>query len=153
MAFAPNSGWGSRWLVYPPEGDARLPREGSREAAPADESVLQNGMLVLNASSAPQTEVRLEYRHCNLDELREGPVKSAISYDGGVRRESNNYPVHDFSFKCDVEVVSAQPESSFACRLFDGLDAVTVEVAVGKRSAGQVRLLHEKLGVLSAASK
>jgi signal peptidase I len=154
LAYSPSpGGWGPRWLVYPPEADARLPREGNREAAPADDSVLQNGALVLDASAAPQTEMRIEYRHWNLDEHREEPVKSANSYDGGIRRESNVYPVHDFYLKCDVEVTAARQGGTFACRLFDGVDAVAAEVSVGKRSAGQVRLLHDKLGVLSAAAK
>lgn len=147
-------GWGPRWMVYPTEGDRRLPREGGRDPAPADDSVLTNGTLVLDASEGPQQEMRVEYRHWNLDENREEPVKSANSYDGGGnRRESNVYPVHDFYFRCEVEVVSAQPEATFACRLFDGLDAVAVEVAVGKKATGQVRLAHEKLGILAAAAK
>lgn len=154
MAFSPTpSGWGPRWFVYPPEADVRLPREGGREPAPADETVLQNGTLVLDASAAPQQEVRLEYRHWNLDENREEPVKSGNSYDGGVRRESNVYHVHDFYLRCEVEIGAANPDSSFACRLFDGLDAVSVEVSVGKRATGQVRVAHDKLGVISSAAK
>ena len=153
MAYSPPNGWGSRWLVYPPEADARLPRDAGREPAPADDTVLQNGTLVLDASAAPQTEVRLEYRHWNLDEKREEAIKSGNSYDGGVRRESNVYAVHDFYLKCDVEVTAANPDSSFACRLFDGQDAVAVEVAVGTKATGQVRMAHDKLGVLSSAAK
>jgi len=107
------TGWGPRWLVYPADGDRRLPREGGREPAPADESVLANGTLTLDAAAGPQQEVRVEYRHWNLDENREEPVKSANSYDGGgSRRESNIYPVHDFYLRCEVEVVSAQPAAA-----------------------------------------
>jgi len=154
LSYTPSpGGWGMRWLVYPPEADRRLPREGGREPAPADDSVLANGTLILDAAAGPQQEVRVEYRHWNLDENREEPVRSANSYDGGARRESNIYPVHDFYFRCEVEVVEAQPESSFACRLFDGQDAVAAEVSVGKKADGSVRLAHEKLGVLSSAGK
>jgi signal peptidase I len=153
LAFAPPGGWGPRWLLYPAEGDARLPRDGGREPAPADGSVLADGAMILDASAAPQQEVRLEYRHWNLDENREEPVRSANSYDGGGRRESNVYPVHDFYFRATVEVTAASPGSVFACRLFDGLDAMAVEVSVGKRSDGQVRMAHDKLGIVSAASK
>jgi signal peptidase I len=150
MAYIPNpGGWSRRWYVYPPEADARLPR--GAEPQPADNSVLQNGSLVLDASTASQQEVRIEYRHVNLDENREETVKSGNSYDGGVRRESNIYPVHDFYFRCEVEVGAANPGSSLACRLFDGRDAIAAEIAVGDSKSGQVRLVHDKLGVISSA--
>jgi signal peptidase I len=154
LSFAPPTGWGPRWLVYPPEGDRRLPRDGGRDPAPADDSVLANGSLVLDASAGPQSEVRLEYRNWNLDESKEEPLKSFNSYDGGGhRRESNIYPVHDFYLRCEVEVVSAQADAVFACRLFDGQDAVAAEVSVGKKADGKVKLTHDSLGVLSAAAK
>ncbi|HEY3790160.1 MAG TPA: signal peptidase I [Urbifossiella sp.] len=154
MAYHPSpGGWGPRWFVYPPEADIRLPRDGGREAMPADDSVLQNNTLILDASAAPQREVRLEYRHVNLDDGREEAIKSGNSYDGGVRRESNVYPIHDFILRCDVEVGAANAESSFACRLFDGRDAVAAEVFVGKGPAGQIRMVHDKLGVISSAAK
>lgn len=154
LSYSPNpGGWSPRWFVYPPEADARLPRDAGREPSPADDSVLQNGTLTLDASAGSQQEVRLEYRNVNLDDRREEPIKSGNSYDGGVRRESNLYAVHDFYFKCDVEVIAANPDSTFALRLFDGLDAVSVEVSVGKKATGQVRMTHDKLGPISSAAK
>src|SRR6185312_3559736 len=51
MAYIPNpGGWSRRWYVYPAEADARLPR--GAEPQPADETILQNGSLVLDASAA-----------------------------------------------------------------------------------------------------
>ena len=152
LSYSPSpGGWSPRWFVYPPEADARLPRDAGREPSPADDTVLQNGTLTLDASAGPQQEVRLEYRNVNLADRREEPIKSGNSYDGGVRRESNLYAVHDFYFKCDVEVISATVDSTFALRLFDGLDAVAVEVSVGKKATGQVRMTHGQDAISSAA--
>lgn len=152
LSYSPNpGGWGPRWLVYPPDSDRRLPRDGG-EPMPAGDSVLCGKTLVLDAAGGPQQEVRIEYRHWNLDENREETIRSVNSYEGGNQRESNIYPVHDFYFRCEIEVVSAQPGGSFACRLFDGQDAVAAEIAVGPKSQSRARLLHDRLGVLSTAA-
>jgi len=146
-------GWSPRWFVYPPERDPRLPHDNARPPAPADESVVQNGSLVLDASASPQHEVRVEYRHCNLDTNKEEAVRSANSYDGGSRRESNVYPVHDFYLRCELEVTAASPDSTFACRLFDGGDAVAAEISVGPKAVGNAHLTHDRHGALSSAGK
>lgn len=154
MAYSPGAGgWSRRWLVYPPDRDPRLPRDPGSAPTPADESVLQDGALVLDASGSPQQEVRLEYRHWNLDEGKEEAIRSTHSYDGGRSSPSNVYPVHDFYLTCAVEVGAAGPQSTFACRLFDGTDAVASEVAVGSPATGQAHLTNEKLGGLASAAK
>ena len=151
MAYVPEpGGWGPRWLVYPPDADPRLPKELSRPPAPADDRVVRGGMILLDATS-PGSEVRLEYRHWQLDEGREEPVRSQNSYDGPGRGESNVHAVHDFFLTCDVEVAAAGPDARFAARLFDGADAVAVEVAVGPRAGGQAHLSHDRLGGLGSA--
>ncbi|MDB5311588.1 MAG: signal peptidase [Gemmataceae bacterium] len=150
MAYSPSpGGWGPRWLVYPPDGDVRLPRDGAPDPSPADGTVLKDGALLLDAAASPQQEVRLEYRHWNLDENREEPVRSANSYDGGGRT-SNVYPVHDFYLRCEVEVGAAAGAGSFACRLFDGTDAVAAEVSVGPKVTGHIHLTHDRNGGLSS---
>jgi signal peptidase I len=55
---------------------------------------------------------------------------------------------HDFSVGCEVEVVSAGAEASFAVRLLDGADAVHGEVAVGPRPAGRASLGRDGHGAL-----
>ncbi|MBN9516912.1 signal peptidase I, partial [bacterium] len=154
LAFAPPGGWGPRWYVYPPERDARLPPADAAPAAPAGESVLHNGHLILDAAASPQAEVRLEYRHVDLDARDPSGevVRSATGYDGGGRGTGNVYPVHDFSVRCEVEVVEAKPGATLALRLFDGTDAVAAEVSVGPRATGKAALSHDKLGGLAAAS-
>ena len=154
LAFAPNpGGWGPRWLAYPADLDARLPRgDGPRPVPTADDGVLRDGGLVLDASASPQLEVRLEYRHWNLDEGREEVIRSGISYDGPGRGSGNTYAAHDFSVRCELEVGAAGKDSSFACRLFDGADAVAADLPVGPRAtAGPASLSHDRLGGLSAA--
>jgi signal peptidase I len=149
MAHVPDpGGWGVRWLVYPPESDPRLPKDAARPPAPAGDSIVRGGTIVLDAASGP--DVRLEYRHWQLDDRREEPVRSQNSYDGPGRGESNVYPVHDFVLSCDIEVVSAGPDGRFACRLFDGADAVAAEVAVGPRASGQAHLSHDRRGGLGS---
>jgi signal peptidase I len=81
MAFSPGAGgWAPRWLVYPPDRDPRLPRDTTHDPAPADDSVLQNGSLVLDGSGSPQQEVRLEYRNWNLDEDKEDVVAARATF-------------------------------------------------------------------------
>jgi signal peptidase I len=153
LAFVPPGGWGSRWYVYPPDRDARLPPGDAPPPAPADGIVLQNNRLVLDAAASPQAEVRLEYRHVDLDgrDPAGEPVRSATGYDGGNRSTSNVYPVHDFSVRCELDVVEAKPGATLALRLFDGADAVAAEVSVGPRAAGRASLSHDKQGGLAAA--
>jgi signal peptidase I len=153
LSFAPPGGWGPRWYVYPPERDARLPPGDAPPPAPAGPAVLHDGQLVLDAAASPQAEVRLEYRHVNLDarDADGEPVRSGTGYDGGNRSTSNIYPVHDFSVRCEVEVVEAGPGATLAFRLYDGADAVAAEVSVGPRADGKASLSHDKQGGLAAA--
>ncbi|MFO0797765.1 MAG: signal peptidase I [Gemmataceae bacterium] len=152
LAFAPPGGWSPRWYVYPPDRDGRLPPNGP-PAAPADAGVLNNGQLILDAAASPQAEVRLEYRHVNLDnpDPNGDVITSDNGYDGGTRSRSNVYAAHDFSARCDVVVQEAQPGATLALRLFDGTDAVAAELSVGPRAEGKAALSHDKLGGLSAS--
>jgi signal peptidase I len=49
-------------------------------------------------------------------------------------------------------VGAAPAEGMFACRLFDGTDAVAAEVPVGSKATGHVHLLHDRHGNLSSAA-
>src|SRR5262249_34974109 len=154
MAYAPPGGWDVRWLVHPPESDPRLP---ATTPAPtpttADETVLRNGEVVLDAS-APQPPDRLEYRHWDLAGQREAPVR-AWNADAGAPRWFGGQPTaHEFMLECEVEVTAAAPgdANGFACRLFDGADSVSAEVSVGARPAGHVHLTHDRNGGPSAAN-
>ena len=55
LAFAPPGGWGPRWFVYPADADLRLPAAVANQPAPATDSVLVNGQLVLDADVADGT--------------------------------------------------------------------------------------------------
>ena len=154
MAYRPRpGGWGPRWLVYPAEQDPRLPQTEGGPPRPADSATVGEGTLVLDASASPQHQVKLEYRNWDLDEEKEVPVLSTNGYDGSGSTGSNIYPVHDFFVTCEIEVVSASEGSVFACRLFDGADAVAADVSVGDRKSGQANLSHDRLGGLGSAGK
>lgn len=152
MAFAPPGGWGRRWLVHPPQSDPRLPAAETAQPTTADESVLQNGELILDAT-APQRQVSVEYRTWDLDTSREEPIRAWNSYDGPPRSFAGLPTAHDFMVECEVEATAIAPGegNTFACRLFDGADSVTAEISVGPRVGGQVHLIHDRHGGLSSA--
>jgi signal peptidase I len=142
MAFAPSGGWGQRWLVDPPENDRRLPAGSGLPALSADSDVVDGGILTLDASK-PQSTLGVTYRHWNLDEKREDTIRAWSSYDGVPRSFGQLPAVHNFSFECEIEVAEAFNEATFACRLFDGADAVNAEVSVGPKANGRVILGHD----------
>jgi signal peptidase I len=109
---------------------------------------LDGGVLTLDGTEQAAT---LNYRHWNLDERREEPVKSWSSYDGVPRSMRQMPPANDFSLECEVEVVSAAPGASFSCRLFDGSDGLTAEVTAGPRDDARASLAHDDRGQLASS--
>jgi signal peptidase I len=131
MAFDPApGGWHSHWG--------------------ADGTLLAGSVLTLDAM---RDEVGLTYRQWNIDEHTEEPVKSWSSYDGLPRAFAHLPPAHDFSLECDIEVVSAGTSATFACRLLDGADAVSAEIAVGPREGGRATLNHDEHGPLRTVER
>ncbi len=150
MLYAPQTGgWNARWLVEPPENDPRLPVAADRRTGPADPSVVHGGELTLDAAATPQTVVGVTYRHWHLDDKREEPVRAWSSYDGLPRALSQLPLAHDFSVECEVEATAASGEATFACRLFDGTDAVHVAVTAGPKATGRAVLSHDGKGPLA----
>jgi signal peptidase I len=143
-------GWNVRFLVEPAENDPRLPPTPDRHPEPADESVLKGGELTLDATG-PRTSAGVTYRHFNLDDRKEEPVRAWTSYDGVPRSLAQLPAAHDFSVEFQVEVVTAGAEASFAVRLLDGADAVHAEVSVGPRAGGRAGLGRDGHGPLGAA--
>ena len=127
MSFVPSpDGWKGYWGV--------------------DESILKGTVLTLDAL---RQEMGLTYRHWNIDEHLEEPVRSWSSYEGRPHSFAIQPPAHDFSLECEVEVVSAHEGASFACRLNDGADSVNVEITVGPRAEGRADLNHDGHGQLA----
>lgn len=146
MSCVPHgSGWASRWLVT--EDDPRLPADFPSDAL---RPVIHQKALILDAAESPQTMVGLTYRHWHLDERREQPITVWAPYDGAPRYLGQYPAAHDFIVTCDVEVTAAaaQGEASWACRLLDGADAVSVEITVGERATGRAHLLRAGHGGL-----
>jgi signal peptidase I len=154
MNYPPKpDGWGVRWLVSS-DGDPRLPA-GLPDPKPAPETaVIQGGALVLDASESPQAMAGVTYRHWNLDERKEEPIRVWNAYDGIPRRSFGVLPAaHDFILTCELEVsTTTTDEARFACRLMDGADAISAEFAVGTRATGQVQLVRENHGELGSAA-
>jgi hypothetical protein len=116
----------------------------------ADETVVTGSALTLAATNR---DAGLTYRHWNIDERKEEPIKSWSSYDGYPRSFAQQPPAHDFSLECEIEVVAANAGASFACRLRDGADAVSTEIAVGARADGRADLNHDEHGPLQSAGR
>ncbi len=160
MAYAPDpAGWNLRWLAEPTENDPRLPPTTSRPAEPASASVVKGGELILDAAESPQTTRSVTYRNWNLDDREEQTIRVWNSYDGLrsigrlplTRRSFDKLPhANDFSMTCDVHVMAAADEGSFACRLIDGADAVHAEVSVGAKANGLAILTHDGTGPLAS---
>lgn len=151
-SYAPEGGWGKRFLVEPRESDPRLPEPvGGGWAVPADRRVATPDALVLDASADSQTHVRLIYRHWNLDEHREDPVRAWISYNGLPRSFASLPLVHDFSLTCEVEVQTWSAGATFFCSLSDGSDTVVAEVPCG-RSRAEVTVLSQAGGGILATA-
>ncbi|MBA4068072.1 MAG: hypothetical protein C0501_31090 [Isosphaera sp.] len=152
LAHVPDpGGWNLRFLAEPAENDPRLPPTPGRQPEPADGSVLNGGELTLDAAG-PRTAVGVTYRHFNLDDRREEPVRAWTSYDGLPRSFGQLPAANDFSLECVVEVRAAGAEASFAVRLLDGADAVHAEVSVGPRAGGRVSLGRDGHGAIGSAT-
>jgi signal peptidase I len=150
MRYPPNpDGWNIRWLVEPRENDPRLPVAAERRAEPAGPSVVQGDELILDAAATPQTVAGVTYRHWNLDDKREEPVRAWSSYDGQPRSFGQLPTANDFSIECEVEPTAASGGATFAARLYDGTDAVHVEITVGPKASGLGVLSHDGKGVLA----
>jgi signal peptidase I len=152
MAHSPRpSGWNVRWLMEPPENDPRLPTATGRELEVADGSVVNGGVITLDATTNESPSAGVRYRHWNLDEQKEEPVRAWCSYDGPIRSMGQLPVVHDFSLACDIEVSAANADALFACSLSDGADTVVAEIPVGA-SAWPVAVVHQGQGELSSTA-
>jgi signal peptidase I len=159
MTHVPDpDGWNIRWLVEPTENDPRLPPATIRQAEPASNAVVNGGELILNADTNPPATVSVTYRNWNLDDREEQAIRVWNSYDGLrsigrlpiTKRSFDKLPrANDFSLSCDVEVISASAEGTFACRLLDGADAVHAEISVGRKTGGRAILTNDATGPLA----
>lgn len=152
MAHPPKvTGWGVRWLVAP-DPDPRLPARATGHSIAASAPEIQDNALVLDATESPQAMAAVTYRHWHLDERKVDAVRVWNAYDGSPRHFGQLPAAHDFILTCDVEAAgNATSEACFACRLFDGADAVTAEITVGPRADGRAHLTWENNGGLAAA--
>lgn len=154
MAYTPADGWAVRWLVEP-IADPRRPASRG-QGKPADESVLRDGGLFLDATLAPEG-VGLTYRHWDLDAKVEEAVGDWLGYNGGPAERRNRFgrrrpdaepdPAHDFAVEFDLEVVAG--EGMFAVRLTDGADGVRADLPIDPAPAA-VRVARDGTDEASA---
>ncbi len=152
MSYPPlGGGWGVRWVVAA-DPDPRLPAGTPGNKAASETPVIQENAIVLDASEMPQAMAAVTYRHWNLDERKEEPVRIWNAYDGSPRHFGQLPGAHDFILTCDVEVTATTTaEACFAARLLDGADAVTAEITVGPKATGRAQLTREGRGGLDSA--
>jgi signal peptidase I len=103
-------GWAARWCTEP-ANDPRVSLDGK----------------VLRLDGTDGGECWLAYRHWDLDEHAEQPVRDVYAYNGDDRRPE---PVHDFMAECDLEV--HRGAGWVALAVTDGRERITVELAVGE---------------------
>jgi len=128
MAHVPaKTGWSPRWVT---EAVAAAPTGG--HAARLGVATIDGAELTLTADATPDTAVGLTYRHRNLQTHEDEPVTDRLGYNGGAE-PGRPIAVHDFAIRCEVEAVAGG--GMFACRLFDGRDAVKVELPVAAADA------------------
>ena len=121
MAHVPaGTGWAPRWVTEAVAADPKRP------AAPLGTASIEASVLTLDAVATPDTAVGLTYRHRNLKTNKDEPVLDRLGYNGEEWVEPAR--VHDFAVRCEIEVTAGR--GLFACRLFDGADAVKVELPV-----------------------
>ena len=138
-------GWRLRWRTGAPDS---LPANLARDKSLADAGEHLDGKSLKWSGQSPDFDW-LVYRHWLIDERREEPIRDWFAYNGGsLRHELND--VHDFQVEFEIETARGA-SGSFAVKLFDGKDTVTVEIpiiAAGAPARGVV--LH---GVEAAAAK
>jgi len=121
-----DTGWTPRWAT---EAVARAP---GGSPPPLGTAAIDGSVLSLDAAATPDTAVGLTYRHRNLKTKQDEPVTDRLGYNGGGE-VGRPVAVHDFAIRCEVEVTAGC--GTFACRLFDGADAVKVELPVAGADA------------------
>ena len=134
LNFAPPQGWGSRWLVEPLAGSPKLPKTPRGLPTAADDTILHDGGLHLDALAKPDG-LGLTYRHLNLDEDREESIDDRLGYNGRPPDRKlfakppggpTGDPVHDFAVSFDLEVLAGV--GTFAVRLTDGAESFKVDL-------------------------
>lgn len=120
QSHAPAVGWGSRWQIET--------LGSNKPAVDAGANVLANDMIVMNAETEA---LGLTYRNWNLDTQMEDSFTDWLAYNGTAWSRGRQ-DIHDFAMCFDLEVTKGT--GSFACRLFDGLDSVSVEFPIGGKA-------------------
>ena len=108
MGYAPEGGWGKRWLL--------------------ENAELRGDELLLDGREKPATAT---YRHWNLDAGREEPVDGWLGYNGGPAERRGSFAkasrgdaAHDFYVSFDLTVTFAD-WAYLGVQLSDGGDPVT----------------------------
>ena len=126
-------GEAGRWSAEPVAGVAQPPAaDGWRD-----------GVLTLDGRGVGAAGVT--YHHRPGEAAADEPVRDWLAYNGPPPAPSRTRPadvasppVHDFFLECDLQVVAGA--GAFACRLGDGADYVTADLAVGPGDGPGVRL-------------
>ncbi len=142
--FAPPQGWVRRWLA-----DGNVPILGAAEPLPFPDWLTLDGNN-LHIASEGATKPRLAaYWNVSLESLVPEVIRDEFEYNGHTL-PTYDHPVHDFLLDCDVEVQSGA--GVVVCKLTDGADEATAEIAAGGEF-GESKLLIADKGMVKTANR
>ena len=141
--FAPPGGWNRRWLP-----DGTTPTMSS--APPAAPAWLMFDGSNLNIAAEGTDKPRLlAYWHVSPDTLTPEVIRDGFEYNGHTA-PSHDFPVHDFVVEFEVEVLSGV--GSVICKMTDGADEATAQIAAGGEY-GESKLLLPPKGLVKTANR
>jgi len=141
--FAPPGGWTNRWVA-----DGKQPVLGST-ATPLPEWVTASGGELRFAAEGSETPRLVGYWHVSPDSQATEVLRDGFEYNGHSG-PSWDYAVHDLHLEFEAEVVSGQ--GAIVCKLTDGGDEATAQVAVGGEF-GESKLLLPPGGLVKTANR
>jgi signal peptidase I len=142
--FAPAGGWRRRWYA-----EGTQPVLGAAEPPPLPDWFTLDGNDLRISKDGATTSGMVAYWHVSLDALTPEVIRDGFEYNGHGSG-AHDYAVHDFLVEFEVEVVSGN--GFVICKLTDGADEATAQIAAGGEF-GESKLLSVTKGLLKATNR
>jgi signal peptidase I len=142
--FAPPGGWDFRWLV----DGTRFPI-GIHELPAWPEWLRLDGNDLFIAAEGSTTPKLAAYWHNSPDTWTAEVIRDGFEYNGHSLPQ-HDYAVHDFFVEFEVEVLAGS--GNVICKLTDGADEATAQIAAGGEF-GESKLLLPLKGQVAAANR
>jgi signal peptidase I len=144
MDFAPPDGWMRRWVP-----DGNVPILGAAEQLPYPSWLALEGNDLHIAAEDSERPRLAAYWHVSLETLIPEVIRDSFEYNGHGS-PSHEFPVHDFLLECEIEVLSGT--GNVICKMTDGADEATAEIAAGGEF-GESKLLYGDKGMVKTANR